>query len=120
MKMKLIKILLLSTASLTILHAFKTSFHVVSLVKNANAISGSIKDPNRSLLNTEKLLSRSVLKASEDALVSEEKKQGLLERIWNDNTKIVAYLAVWYLGNIYCKDINCVNSHFMTLFLFIR
>ena len=27
----------------------------------------------------------------------------LLDKIWNDNTKLLTYLAVWYLGNIYCK-----------------
>lgn len=30
-------------------------------------------------------------------------KKGLLDAVWNENTKLTIYLAVWYLGNIYCK-----------------
>jgi hypothetical protein len=26
-----------------------------------------------------------------------------ISKIWNENTKLGFYLAVWYLGNIYCK-----------------
>lgn len=31
------------------------------------------------------------------------KEKGLLGSVWNDNTKLAFNLAVWYLGNIYCK-----------------
>eukprot|EP01031_Cornospumella_fuschlensis_P044523 gene44523-54451_t len=31
---------------------------------------------------------------------------GLLGAIWNDNTKLFVYLAVWYLGNIYYNIYN--------------
>jgi hypothetical protein len=29
--------------------------------------------------------------------------KSFIDLIWNDNTKLSVYLAVWYLGNIYCK-----------------
>lgn len=29
--------------------------------------------------------------------------KSFMDSIWNDNTKLMAYLSVWYLGNIYCK-----------------
>ena len=51
-----------------------------------------------------------VLKSSESdnsaeivAANATEEKKGFLSTIWNDNTKLTVYLAVWYLGNIYCK-----------------
>lgn len=31
------------------------------------------------------------------------KQQGLLEKVWNDDTKLAAYVGIWYLGNIYCE-----------------
>jgi hypothetical protein len=30
--------------------------------------------------------------------------KSFIDAIWNDNTKLVVYLAVWYLGNIYCES----------------
>jgi hypothetical protein len=45
------------------------------------------------------------LKTTEDPVnvevttVAQEKKGGLI----SEEVKLVAYLAVWYLGNIYCK-----------------
>lgn len=29
-------------------------------------------------------------------------KKTLLETVWNPQTQLVLYMAVWYLGNIYC------------------
>lgn len=31
------------------------------------------------------------------------KKEGLLEKVWNEDTKLAAYVGIWYLGNIYCE-----------------
>jgi hypothetical protein len=31
------------------------------------------------------------------------KKTSIVDMIWNDSTKLTIYLAIWYLGNIYCK-----------------
>lgn len=30
-------------------------------------------------------------------------KKSFIDLIWNDGTKLTIYLAVWYLGNIFCK-----------------
>jgi len=45
-------------------------------------------------------------------------KKSFMDSIWNDNTKLTVYLAVWYLGNIYYNIYNkkaCIalgkNSH---------
>jgi len=52
------------------------------------------------------------LKTSEspaDSVVAAEpakKSGGLLALLWNDNTKLLTYLAVWYLGNIYYNIYN--------------
>lgn len=35
-----------------------------------------------------------------------EEKSGFLSTIWNENTKLMVYLAVWYLGNIYYNIYN--------------
>lgn len=57
-----------------------------------------------------------ILKSAEDATPSNpevvaaapavEEKKGFLSSIWNENTKLTAYLAVWYLGNIYYNIYN--------------
>lgn len=45
--------------------------------------------------------------AAESVVASEPAKSGgLLGAIWNENTKLFAYLAVWYLGNIYYNIYN--------------
>ncbi len=103
--MQLIKIFFLSIATVAVSHAFQPSLHRVSLVKNAHAIGSSFKVSNqmsRSLMKREKMLYSTIVKAAEDSQVTSEKKKGFLDNIWNDNTKIVAYLTVWYLGNIFC------------------
>lgn len=41
--------------------------------------------------------------AAEVVAAETEKKGGLMSMIWNEGTKLTIYLAVWYLGNIYCK-----------------
>ncbi len=28
--------------------------------------------------------------------------EALVEKVWNEDTKLAAYVAIWYLGNIYC------------------
>lgn len=49
------------------------------------------------------------LKAADAEIVGASKaaapapKKSFLDLIWNENTKLTVYLAVWYLGNIYCK-----------------
>jgi hypothetical protein len=35
--------------------------------------------------------------------VKEAPKKSFKELFWNDSTKLTVYLAVWYLGNIYCE-----------------
>jgi len=40
------------------------------------------------------------------ATAPEPAKPSLKERLWNDKTKLVAYMAVWYLGNIYYNIFN--------------
>lgn len=45
------------------------------------------------------------LKQSESAtIVAAETKTSLLDKVWNKNTKLTIYLAIWYLGNIYCTS----------------
>ncbi len=42
--------------------------------------------------------------------------KSLISYIWNENTKLMFYLAVWYLGNIYCKSLpllSCCLIHEM-------
>lgn len=34
------------------------------------------------------------------------KSSSFIDKIWNDNTKLAAYLAVWYLGNVYYNIYN--------------
>ncbi|EWM28905.1 hypothetical protein Naga_101190g1, partial [Nannochloropsis gaditana] len=34
------------------------------------------------------------------------KKNALLEKVWNENTKLVTYITVWYLGNIWYNIYN--------------
>lgn len=53
------------------------------------------------------------LKQSESAtIVASETKTSLLDKVWNKNTKLTIYLAIWYLGNIYC------TSSFFCMMLF--
>ena len=33
----------------------------------------------------------------------EPPKKSFIDKIWNDQTQLMTYLAVWYMGNIYCK-----------------
>ena len=33
-------------------------------------------------------------------------KEGFLSKFWTEEVKLSVYLAVWYLGNIYCKKIH--------------
>ena len=40
-----------------------------------------------------------------EIVAAEAKKSSFIDLIWNENTKLTIYLAVWYLGNIYCKSI---------------
>jgi len=51
-----------------------------------------------------------LLKSSEstsaDVVATEPAKKSFLDSIWNDSTKLFAYLAVWYLGNIYYNIYN--------------
>lgn len=47
-----------------------------------------------------------------------EKKH--LGSIWNDNTKLAFNLAVWYLGNIYCKQYQCIIVWIMIPLTMIR
>eukprot|EP00981_Chlorochromonas_danica_P007506 scaffold1767_cov178-Ochromonas_danica.AAC.11 len=47
-----------------------------------------------------------VAAASSSSSVSTPEKKSFLSAIWNDNTKLVVYLAVWYLGNIYYNIYN--------------
>jgi hypothetical protein len=43
------------------------------------------------------------LKSAEGAeiVAAETKKTSFIDSVWNDSTKLFAYLSVWYLGNIY-------------------
>ena len=38
-------------------------------------------------------------------------KTGFFDLIWNENTKLIVYLAIWYVGNIYCKSPTPIFSH---------
>ena len=29
--------------------------------------------------------------------------KGLVDKVWNEDTKLAAYITIWYLGNIYCE-----------------
>lgn len=40
------------------------------------------------------------------AAAVEVPKKTLMDRVWNDQTKLSVYLAVWYLGNIYYNIYN--------------
>jgi solute carrier family 35 protein E1 len=50
------------------------------------------------------------LKQSGDVVAAAKKaepaKASFIDSIWNENTKLTAYLAVWYLGNIYYNIYN--------------
>ena len=44
------------------------------------------------------------LKQTESAtIVAAEQKTSFIDKVWNSQTKLTIYLAIWYLGNIYCK-----------------
>lgn len=47
--------------------------------------------------------SRDDLTVNMAAKDTQGKNKGLFGSIWNENTKLAFNLAVWYLGNIYCK-----------------
>jgi hypothetical protein len=36
------------------------------------------------------------------SVVAQSNSGTFIDKIWNDDTKLATYLAVWYLGNIYC------------------
>lgn len=42
---------------------------------------------------------------------TEEPKKSMMDSLWNDSTKLTAYLAVWYLGNIYCKALKLFPNY---------
>jgi hypothetical protein len=47
-------------------------------------------------------------------------KKGLIDILWNDNTKLAVYLAVWYLGNIYCKSYQIIIAQMLCCDFFDR
>ena len=47
---------------------------------------------------------------ADSVVAAEPAKASFLSTIWNENTKLLAYLAVWYLGNIYCKFYICFHD----------
>jgi len=50
---------------------------------------------------------KSVEESSSEVLVAKaETKKSFIDLIWNENTKLSIYLAVWYLGNIYYNIYN--------------
>jgi len=78
---------------------------VLSLVASASAYEGSgrIRLPN-------KVANLKQYAASEGDVVAASPVKApeptLLDKIWNDNTKVFGYLTVWYLGNIYYNIYN--------------
>ncbi len=45
----------------------------------------------------------SMVASSQEQDHSTHRKHSVKNILWNNNTKLVFYLTVWYLGNIYCK-----------------
>lgn len=37
------------------------------------------------------------------SVVAQSESISFIDKVWNDDTKLATYLAVWYLGNIYCE-----------------
>lgn len=57
----------------------------------------------------------SALKQTESASIVASEKKSIVDIVWNKDTKLAIYLAIWYLGNIYCKLIIqtiCILLHF--------
>ena len=88
-------VLLVALALLASASAFSPKQSVHSVVKNANNnIVGAA-----SMRGNSKLFSTGEGIVAADAIPS-PKKKSFIDSIWNENTKLTAYLAVWYLGNI--------------------
>jgi hypothetical protein len=90
-----------------------------SLEKSANTRFSPKSQISTSLnqgVNTPIHSSPTFLKSADAEIVGASKaaaapapKKGLFDSIWNENTKLTFYLAVWYLGNIYCKYIYIIK-----------
>lgn len=78
--------LLLLVAALAAASAFTPKQAVHSVVKSAHGNGITKSNP--------------LYTASGPEIVAEEKKKGFLESVWNKDTQLVAYLTVWYVGNV--------------------
>ena len=55
-----------------------------------------------------------IVAAAKAAKAATAAPKTLLDKLWNPNTQLAAYMAVWYLGNIYYNIYNkkaCANIH---------
>jgi hypothetical protein len=57
-------------------------------------------------------------------VIAQTDPSSFIDKIWNDDTKLATYLAVWYLGNIYCEfgfmnqfKTQSLPFYFQTIFL---
>lgn len=78
--------LLLLVAALAAVSAFTPKQAVHSVVKNPHG-NGIAK-------------SNALYTASGPEIVAEENKKSFMDTIWNKDTQLVAYLTVWYVGNV--------------------
>lgn len=99
---KIVKVLVPVLASVLAVTAFsleRTSSRATPLVRRS-----ALPQKSSSALRMSE--SENVNIVAKATTVETPKAKSLIDTIWNENTKLVAYLAVWYLGNIYYNIYN--------------
>jgi hypothetical protein len=102
---QLTKVLIL--ASGLAVTAFSLERPVNSRINN-QATSSKIVSRSKPSAAFQHSAAQTFLKSAEEAsaevvATKVEPKKSFIDLIWNENTKLSFYLAVWYLGNVYCK-----------------
>ena len=87
-----------------------TAFSLEKSASTRFSPKSQISTLNQGKVNSPIHSSPTFLKSADAEIVGASKapaapaaKKSLFQTIWNENTKLTFYLAVWYLGNIYCK-----------------
>ena len=105
---KVTNILLVLVSCVVNVRAF--SNYRTTLVHSRLAAPSQIQ---KAALNVVPIKGATSLKMADDATKAEPKKS-LIDTVWNEQTKLSIYLAVWYIGNIACKiiKIDTITSHY--------
>ena len=95
---KIFSIALVLIACVLNVSAFSTYRTPSSLVHNRITSAHIQKLATNVVINKDTSLQMAAAEATKS-----EPKKSLIDTVWNEDTKLGIYLAVWYIGNIACK-----------------